>query len=473
MSNKRALIVDDSTTAQYRLKKMLRSYDLHIDAVDSGEAALRYLSTNAPDVIFMDHLMPGMDGFRALQIIKSHPETATIPVIMYTSKSGDVYTGQARALGALDVVSKDTINAADLSKVMQAIHIYRDESAPTPKSESTDDQPEFIAAANGVSDVDIAPIEFRPPNPAGVEQSRSLELRLSHIEHTMEDSRRFITSRVVRELQGLRHNIKQELTEILASNNNAQPAPQPELVEEPPERTSASSGWAILSVILIAALLVIVIFYFGRMSDAINQAQTQQLALDAKLKTMLDQKSTEPLLTSSSVLAAQAAKADNNAGSVYLSDLAWAFNQSSALQFNQNNVDPKILIRLHEFLSRIINSGFKGTVLATIYVGNFCLSTDNLGQFQIPPDSASMTTCMLSSEVYGLDRVMKQYGNDIESVLNNLSPKQKKAITIVINSVIGPESYPERTPSVLVKDWNAVAQANNRLELRLDASANP
>ena len=42
--------------------------------------------------------MPGIDGSRALQIIKSNPDTAMIPVIMYTSKSGDVYTGQARAL---------------------------------------------------------------------------------------------------------------------------------------------------------------------------------------------------------------------------------------------------------------------------------------------------------------------------------------------------------------------------------------
>jgi CheY-like chemotaxis protein len=135
MQNKRALIVDDSTTAQYRLKKMLRPYNLDTDSVDSGEAALRYLATNAPDVIFMDHLMPGMDGFRALQIIKSHPETAMIPVIMYTSKSGDVYTGQARALGALDVVSKDTITATELSKVMQTIHVLRKEEGKTSPNE--------------------------------------------------------------------------------------------------------------------------------------------------------------------------------------------------------------------------------------------------------------------------------------------------------------------------------------------------
>jgi CheY-like chemotaxis protein len=62
MPNKRALIVDDSSTAQYRLKKLLRGYNLDIDTADSGEAALRYLAHQSADVIFMDHLMPGMDG---------------------------------------------------------------------------------------------------------------------------------------------------------------------------------------------------------------------------------------------------------------------------------------------------------------------------------------------------------------------------------------------------------------------------
>src|SRR5690606_26306751 len=87
MATKRALIVDDSTTAQYSLKKILQAYDLEVDSVDSGEAAMLYLAKHLPDVVFMDHLMPGMDGLRALQIIKSHPETAMVPVIMYTSKS--------------------------------------------------------------------------------------------------------------------------------------------------------------------------------------------------------------------------------------------------------------------------------------------------------------------------------------------------------------------------------------------------
>ena len=59
-----------------------------------------------PDVIFMDHMMPGMDGFQAVQAIKNNPRTATIPIMMYTSQEGELYVGQARALGAVGVLPK-------------------------------------------------------------------------------------------------------------------------------------------------------------------------------------------------------------------------------------------------------------------------------------------------------------------------------------------------------------------------------
>ncbi len=280
MASKRALIVDDSTTAQYRLKKMLRVYPLDIDIVDSGEAALRYLAHHSPDVIFMDHLMPGMDGFRALQIIKSHPETAMIPVIMYTSKSGDVYTGQARALGALDVVSKDSINATDLSRVMETIHIY-----PLPKSHpqnSSNDveSAELIAAANKVSNASSAQLERRAPNQAAMEQARNIELRLSHMEHSLEDNRRFITSRVSRELQGLRQTLRQELGEILQQ----QPAAT---AVEPLERPAAENNnrWG-LGLLLLAGIIAAV-YFFLQINNQLKHSQQQQDLLAEQLQDLI------------------------------------------------------------------------------------------------------------------------------------------------------------------------------------------
>ena len=59
-----ALIVDDSRTSRAVLQRILETHDLAVDTAESAESALDYLTEHRPDVIFMDHLMPGMDGIR-------------------------------------------------------------------------------------------------------------------------------------------------------------------------------------------------------------------------------------------------------------------------------------------------------------------------------------------------------------------------------------------------------------------------
>lgn len=112
-----ALIVDDSKTARYALRLLLDKQNITADMVESGEQALEYLHSQTPDLIFMDHMMPGMDGFQAVKAIKSNSATTSIPIVMYTSTQGGVYFGQARALGAADVISKPA-SAEHLSAVL-------------------------------------------------------------------------------------------------------------------------------------------------------------------------------------------------------------------------------------------------------------------------------------------------------------------------------------------------------------------
>ena len=107
-----ALIVDDSKTARLVLSKMLRRQGITVAAVESAEDALSFLNENNPDVIFMDHMMPGMDGFEAVKAIKADPSKSAIPIIMHTTKQGDIYLGQARALGAVDILTKPASDQA-------------------------------------------------------------------------------------------------------------------------------------------------------------------------------------------------------------------------------------------------------------------------------------------------------------------------------------------------------------------------
>jgi CheY-like chemotaxis protein len=460
MPNKRALIVDDSSTAQYRLKKMLRGYNLDIDTADSGEAALRYLAHQSADVIFMDHLMPGMDGFRALQIIKSHPETATIPVIMYTSKSGDLYTGQARALGALDVVSKDTINSADLSKVMEAIHIFR-----APKG--TADTPS--TSENDVEiDIPEPKIDRRAPHPASVEQARNLELRLGHMELALEDNRRVITARVARELKGLRHNLKKELSELITQNH---PAPEvEEVVISTPSPAPASNGSILNKFIFIVALVTMIVF-FVQISSQLSESQQQQQELAQQVSSLTLQKTADKKFAASTALAtpvnAPVVTKEVN-GPNFLADLAWAFNQNGQLPFYQNRIDPKKLIQLYELLNRISSTGFKGDAWINIYVGNFCLTMDNYGTAQLPKDTAVMNDCMFSSEIYGLDKVMEEYTHDAEAALNNLEQTSNRNIRVIISTLSEQDNYPDRKSTLTPKVWNNAALNHNRIELRLE-----
>jgi len=115
--NKTALIVDDSKSARVVLKRMLEAHELDVDTAESAESALDYLNAHRPDVIFMDHLMPGMNGLEAVTAIRNNPETATIPIMMYTSQKGEVYVGQARALGPVGVLPKQ-VEPVEVSKVL-------------------------------------------------------------------------------------------------------------------------------------------------------------------------------------------------------------------------------------------------------------------------------------------------------------------------------------------------------------------
>jgi CheY-like chemotaxis protein len=125
MSSKRALVVDDSKSARAFLSRILERHEIAVDAADSAEAAIDYLTRNKPDVIFMDHMMPGMDGFQAVQSIKNNPRTSTIPILMYTSQEGDLYLGQARALGAEGVLPKQ-IKQADVTKMLYQLRLVSD-----------------------------------------------------------------------------------------------------------------------------------------------------------------------------------------------------------------------------------------------------------------------------------------------------------------------------------------------------------
>src|SRR5436853_2659427 len=168
MGAKRALIVDDSKSARVFLARALEKYDIDVDAAESAEAAIEYLSSNRPDVIFMDHLMPGMDGFQAVQAIKNDPRTATIPIMMFTSDEGELYLGHARALGAVGVLPKQ-IKPTDVSKVLYQLHLV-------PERRS-DEQSTLQTLNPPAEEVEEQPLPHHSADVSGVRASMETMLR--------------------------------------------------------------------------------------------------------------------------------------------------------------------------------------------------------------------------------------------------------------------------------------------------------
>lgn len=106
MARGHALIIEDSSTARIILSRLLERADISSKGVATAEEAFPALQADTFDLIFLDHLLPGMNGFQALEKLKSQPSTRDIPVFMYTSQNAEKYIQEARGLGAAGVIRK-------------------------------------------------------------------------------------------------------------------------------------------------------------------------------------------------------------------------------------------------------------------------------------------------------------------------------------------------------------------------------
>ncbi|MES2685005.1 MAG: response regulator [Pseudomonadota bacterium] len=104
--SKNALVVDDSKSARFALRKFLEGFNYKVETAESASDAYRILGGTLPEVIFMDHIMPGTDGFEALRVLKSDARTAEVPVVICSSNEGEDFIAQAKARGASDVLQK-------------------------------------------------------------------------------------------------------------------------------------------------------------------------------------------------------------------------------------------------------------------------------------------------------------------------------------------------------------------------------
>ncbi len=104
----KVLLVDDTAfyLNAYRMKLMGEGY--LVKTAQNGVEALKEIKTDTPDIIMLDLMMPVMDGFKVLQIVKADPKLKKIPVIVFSAKGNMEEVSKAIEAGASDFLVKAT-----------------------------------------------------------------------------------------------------------------------------------------------------------------------------------------------------------------------------------------------------------------------------------------------------------------------------------------------------------------------------
>ena len=115
------LIVDDSPTDVHVMQKALELNGFQTASAADGSEAIRKARELHPDLILMDIVMPGLNGFQATRELSNDPETRSIPVIMVTSKSQESDRVWGLRQGAVDYLVKPVASDQLVRKAQAAL----------------------------------------------------------------------------------------------------------------------------------------------------------------------------------------------------------------------------------------------------------------------------------------------------------------------------------------------------------------
>lgn len=436
---KRALIVDDSRSARVILSRMLEGYGLQVDSSESAEHALEYLRQTRPDVIFMDHLMPGMDGFQAIQAIKGNPDTAMIPVVMYTSQEGELYVSQARALGAVGVLPK-TVKQVDVSRVLYQLRLLPERR-------------DARAAAPANAGQDTGAVRSQAPAMVMGEIEAAIRTATAPLlkEHNME-MRRFVLA----SLEAFARRIGSEVKPAAA------PPPSEPIEALPP--SPPPSRWPLVAAIAALALLptFILAVIHTRTLDALSEMSQSNTRLAAFAEEQqLQLASLRQAVQGHEVELASAAAAAGTAASAKL--------ESEPVPYGEAPLSGARLERMRDMITQLKAGGFRGTIKVATFVGEFCLVGNGIEGYSMAADELPASRCDLRGNPFddGLSSAQRQslpFANLVASLRQDKTDQLRVEVENEGRKPLVPYPRGDQLGKVSAGDWNRIAAQNNRVE---------
>jgi CheY-like chemotaxis protein len=467
---KRALIVDDSKSARVVLSRLLERHDLAVDMRDSAEAALHYLRDNRPDVIFMDHVMSGMDGLSAVQAIKNDPSTASIPIMMYTSQDGELYAGEARAIGAAGVLAKQ-MAPGDIAAVLMQLQVLPDKrdggprGAPLTSVPAGFDQVQPPAPEPGGGAIagivvtaapaaaESTPAVAPPPSLTATDVRAIIEPLL---QEQGIDLRRFVVAsldgvsgRVVTEVG---ERVQRAVTDLSATIVKAtEPVPVPE--PPPPPRPT---GW-----IALAAVALVVAVGFGGL------AWRQQGEI-AVLKAVPP----PPVAVSSAAVPSDVAPApQGEAASASVPARAnLPPSQRVPVAYGEAPFSPARIAALGSWLSGLERRGYAGIVRVTVAAGEYCLTGNPTEGYTPAPAELPANRCdVVGNPADDALRANVSEPPALAAVVAGVRERSHGTIDVRVAYAnrSGSQGYPPATDAN-AGQWNAMAATRSYVEFAAD-----
>ena len=119
--SKTILIVDDEPNIVVPLQFLMEKNGYQALVAQSGEEALEAVSKYSPDLVLLDIMLPGIDGFEVCEIVKLNPEWKHIKIIFLTAKGRDVDIAKGMVLGADEYIAKPFSNKQIVESVKKLL----------------------------------------------------------------------------------------------------------------------------------------------------------------------------------------------------------------------------------------------------------------------------------------------------------------------------------------------------------------
>jgi len=128
VDNLKVLIVDDVPLNILLVRKMLAQYTFKILTASNGQAALDIISNDKPDLMLLDLMMPGIDGFEVIRRVRAFDKTKDLPIIILSALNSEADIVKGMELGANDFVNKPIIMDRLLNSVAKQINLLANRS---------------------------------------------------------------------------------------------------------------------------------------------------------------------------------------------------------------------------------------------------------------------------------------------------------------------------------------------------------